>query len=107
MALNRYMRTISFFDLPTLTAKDRMEYRHFVKNLITVGFYRIQESVFVMMNINPQGAESVIKLVRSFKPSGGNIMALTVTEQQFARMDIILGEMSTDVVNTMDRIIEI
>lgn len=107
MALNRYMRTILFFDLPTLTTKDRMEYRHFVKNLITVGFYRIQESVFVMMNINPQGAESVIKLVRSFKPSGGNIMALTVTEQQFARMDIILGEMSTDVVNTMDRIIEI
>lgn len=107
MALNRYMRTILFFDLPTLTTKDRMEYRHFVKNLITVGFYRIQESVFVMMNINPQGAESVIKLVGSFKPSGGNIMALTVTEQQFARMDIILGEMSTDVVNTMDRIIEI
>lgn len=107
MALNRYMRTILFFDLPTLTAKDRKEYRHFVKNLITVGFYRIQESVFVMMNINPQGAESVIKLVRSFKPSGGNIMALTVTEQQFARMDIILGEMSTDVVSTMDRIIEI
>lgn len=101
------MRTILFFDLPTLTAKDRMEYRHFVKNLMIVGFYRIQESVFVMMNINPQGAESVIKLVRSFKPSGGNIMALTVTEQQFARMDIILGEMSTDVVNTMDRIIEI
>lgn len=107
MALNRYMRTILFFDLPTLTVKDRMEYRHFVKNLMTVGFYRIQKSVFVMMNINPQGAESVIKLVRSFKPSGGNIMALTVTEQQFARMDIILGEMSTDVVNTMDRIIEI
>ena len=36
MALNRYMRTILFFDLPTLTAKDRMEYRHFVKNLMTV-----------------------------------------------------------------------
>ena len=34
-------------------------------------------------------------------------MILTVTEKQFSNMQILLGEMKTDVINTDERIISI
>ena len=41
----RYMRVIVFFDLPTLTSKERREYRRFRKFLINEGFIMMQESM--------------------------------------------------------------
>lgn len=93
----RYMRTLLFFDLPTLTSKQRKAYRDFVKLLIRNGFYRIQESVFVKMSINPQAAQATVKYIDSKKPSEGNIITLTVTEKQFLSMQILLGDIKTDV----------
>ena len=101
----RYMRTILFFDLPTLTSKNRKDYRSFVKLLIKSGFYRIQESVFVKMSITPQSAESCIQNIDKNKPKEGSIMLLTVTEKQFANMNILLGDVSTDVETSDKRVI--
>ena len=101
------MRTILFFDLPTLTSKNKRDYRAFVKMLIKTGFYRIQESVFVKMSITPQSAASCVQYIDKNKPKEGSIMMLTVTEKQFANMDILLGDVSTDVEVSDKRIIVI
>lgn len=103
----RYMRTLLFFDLPTLTSKNKKDYRKFVKDLKKCGFYRIQESVFVKMHINQQNADFTLNQVNGFKPSDGSIITLTITEQQFARMKILLGEIKTDVETSDERILEI
>lgn len=101
------MRTILFFDLPTLTSKNRKDYRSFVKLLIRNGFYRIQESVFVKMSINPQAAETCTKFIDRHKPPEGSIILLTVTEKQFASMDILLGDINTDIEVSDKRVIVI
>lgn len=43
----RIMRLMIMFDLPMQTSKDRRNYRHFRKALISEGFFMMQFSVYV------------------------------------------------------------
>ena len=99
----RYMRTILFFDLPTLTSIDQKNYRNFVKEIKKLGFYMVQESVYVKMSIDRQAMESTLKKIYSFAPSKGNIMILSVTEKQFSQIKIIVGESKVDVITSNER----
>lgn len=99
------MRTILFFDLPTLTNGDRRNYRLFVKGLKTNGFYMVQESVYVKMSIDSQAMETTINRVKSILPPKGFVLALNITEKQFSSMQVLIGEFQTDVVNSDERII--
>lgn len=101
------MRIILFFDLPTLTSLQRKAYRHFVRDIVRLGFYRLQESVFCKMSINLANVEGAFTSISKIKPKEGNVFALVVTEHQFSTMRIILGENETDVVTSFDRIIEL
>ena len=99
------MRTILFFDLPTLTLANQRAYRKFIKFLKKNGFYMLQESVYVKMSIDQQAVDSTINKIRTELPSSGSVIALNVTEKQFSSMNILLGEIETDVLTTSDRII--
>ena len=101
------MRTLVFFDLPTLTSKDKREYRHFVKTLKTNGFYMVQESVYVKMSIDSPAADATIKKLKANIPPNGFVMAMTVTEKQFASVEILLGDFKTDILTTDDRMVVI
>ncbi len=101
------MRIILFFDLPTLTSGQRKSYRIFVKEIIKIGFYRLQESVFCKMCVNLTNTQSVFSSIAKIKPKEGNIIAIVVTEHQFATMRIIFGEVNTDVITNFDRVIEL
>lgn len=101
----RFMRVIVFFDLPTETAEDKANYRHFRKALIRNGFLMMQESVYCRLLITPTAERAAIEVVRKHKPPKGLVQVLTVTEKQFARMEYIVGEASSEVVNTDERLI--
>ena len=101
----RYMRSVLFFDLPTLTDKDRKSYRKFVRGIKKLGFYMLQESVYIKMSIDHQLMNSTIKKVKMISPNKGSIMILNVTEKQFSQLNIIVGENSTDVVDSNERVI--
>lgn len=103
----RFMRTVLFFDLPTLTSEDKRNYRKFVKLLTINGFYRIQESVFVKMTLTPQAANSVINIIEKNKPPQGSIISLTITEKQFCNLHLYLGDMNSDVETSNEKVIEI
>lgn len=103
----RYMRTLLFFDLPTITSTDKKNYRKFKKVLTKNGFMMLQESVYSKLSLSIQNADTTLKEIKQKLPSNGNIMILTVTEKQFSNMQILLGEMKTDVINTDERIISI
>jgi CRISPR-associated protein Cas2 len=89
-----------FFDLPTATSENRRNYRRFRKDLISNGFFMLQESVYCRMVINEAMAKSVVARIESFKPPQGMVCAMIITEKQFAGISFIVGDMKSDVVTT-------
>ena len=79
----RFMRVLVLFDLPVLTGDQRREYARFRKFLLKSGLDQIHKN----------------------KPEEGLIQLLTVTEKQYAKMDLIVGNVKSEVLNTDERLV--
>lgn len=101
----RYMRLIVFFDLPTDTSQQRREYNSFRKFLIRSGFVMMQESVYSKIVLNATAAAAAQESIRKHKTSGGLIEMLLVTERQFERMEIVVGETQTTVIDSNEKLV--
>ena len=101
----RFMRMIVFFDLPTVTDKERREYRRFRKLLIRNGFVMMQESIYSRLVLNASVQKTVTDLIVKEKPAKGLIQCLVVTEKQFTGIMSISGECKSDVISTDERLI--
>jgi len=101
----RFMRMIVFFDLPTETNEDKRNYRKFRKLLTDNGFIMMQESVYIKLMTTPTVEKSVKNLLNKNKPEKGLIQSLVITEKQFAKMDFIVGEYTTDIIDSDERLI--
>ncbi len=99
------MRVVVFFDLPTETSEDKREYRKFRKTLIKNGFIMMQESVYSKIALNNTAADVIKETVRKSKASKGLIQMLTVTEKQFEKMEFVLGESNSTVIDSTDRLV--
>ena len=99
------MRVIVFFDLPVETADDKREYRKFRKFLIERGFVMVQESVYAKIALNQTVANSVVSSVRDSKPPKGLVQMLVVTEKQYSRMEYVVGESDSKVIDSDQRLI--
>lgn len=95
------------FDLPVDTAKQRREYRKFVKFLKSEGFIMFQKSIYVKLSMNEQAVKLVINKIKSNLPVVGLVSMITITEKQFGNIDYLLGSFATDVINSTDKIIEL
>lgn len=98
------MRILVMFDLPTITAEDRKNYRVFRRELIKSGFYMLQESVYCRMVLNQSVEHNVKEGLKKIKPSKGIVMVLSVTEKQFARAEFVTGSFKIEVLDTDDRV---
>lgn len=101
----RFMRALVFFDLPVLTLEDKRNYRIFRKCLMKNGFIMLQESVYCRMMTSPSMEASIRRLLRENKPPDGLVQMLIVTEKQFTKMDYVVGEYSSDVIDSEERLI--
>lgn len=101
----RFMRMMVFFDLPTLTMEDKRNYRSFRKILIKNGFIMLQESVYCKMMTSPSMENSMKNLIHKNKPPKGLVQTLSITEKQFIKMDYVVGEHKSDVVDSEERLI--
>jgi CRISPR-associated protein Cas2 len=99
------MRVIVFFDLPVKTALERKAYTRFRKYLMRSGFMMMQYSVYCKLALNMTAANVIMENVRQKKPKRGLIHMLVVTEKQFSRMEIVLGEFRTEVINSDERLV--
>lgn len=99
----RFMRTLLFFDLPSVTSAEKRYYRQFVKLIKKNGFVMLQESVYSMLSLNQERVDSKINLIKKEVPPKGNVMALTITEKQFASIQLLLGDIKTDVITSDER----
>lgn len=101
----RYMRIIVMFDLPVTLSEDLKEYNRFRKYLVKSGFLMMQESIYCKLALNTTVTEAVIKNIKKNKPKKGLVQVLTLTEKQFSKMEFIVGEYSTDVLDSDERMI--
>ena len=102
---NRYMRIMVLFDLPVLTEKQRRDYREFRKYLLKAGFFMMQESVYCKLVQNAGVADVVQESIRKNKPGEGLVQILRVTEKQFAKMEYVVGENKSLVLDTDERLV--
>lgn len=99
------MRLLVFFDLPTETGEDRRNYRRFRQCLIKNGFMMLQESVYCRMLITPTAERAVMDVVRKNKPSAGTVQMLSITEKQFNKMEYLVGEYHSEIVDSDERLV--
>ena len=93
------------FDLPVSSEKERKEYTRFRKYLIKSGFFMLQESVYTKLVLNAQAGDSVIDNLYKNKPNNGLVQALRITEKQYSKMEIIVGESKSEVIDSDKRIV--
>lgn len=99
------MRVVVFFDLPTLTEKNRRDYREFRKFLIKSGFLMVQESVYCKLAQNSAAADTIVENVKKHKPADGLVQLLRVTEKQYAKMEYIVGKSKNNILDSDERLI--
>lgn len=99
------MRILVMFDLPVGTESERKNYRLFRKYLIKSGFLMLQESVYCKIAQNTTVADAIIANVRKNRPDDGLVQVLKVTEKQYSRMEYIVGESKSDVLDSDERLV--
>lgn len=99
------MRVIVMFDLPVVTVSGRREYYAFRKHLIKNGFLMLQESIYCKIAQNAVAAESIVQNIRKNKPKEGLVQVLKITEKQYSKMEFIVGERQSDVIDNDARLL--
>ena len=101
------MRLLIFFDLPVETSKNRRDYQVFRKFLIKNGFIMMQKSVYSKLVINNVTSAAVKAKISKNLPPAGIIELLEVTENQFSRIEYLIGEKQSVIEESMERLIEV
>lgn len=99
----RQMRLLLFFDLPVETRDERRAYSRFRKNLIKDGFMMLQKSVYCKLLTNASAVDASVQRIERYKPEGGMIDILVITERQFVKMRSLLDPFKTDVIHDTNR----
>lgn len=99
------MRIMVLFELPVFTEKQRKEYREFRKYLLKAGFFMLQESVYCKLVQNSGIADIVQENIRKNKPGEGLVQVLRVTEKQYSKMEYIVGENTSNVLDSDEKLV--
>ncbi len=98
MSAFRIMWLVVMFDLPTRTKKDRKRYRWLSRYLDAESYVRMQYSVYAKVFNSVESANYGKKRLRNFlkiNVKKGNVRLLMFTDAQFGKMEIIIGEQSS------------
>jgi CRISPR-associated protein Cas2 len=88
----RFVWVFVFFDLPVGTKTDRRNATRFRKFLKDDGFLMLQLSVYARVCRAEEAAEKHVQRVMKRLPPKGSVRTLQVTDKQYARMKLLLGE---------------
>ena len=65
----------------------------------------MQESVYCKLALNGTATQSIIDNIHKNKPDEGLVQLLTVTERQYAKMDLIVGMIKSEVLDSDERLV--
>jgi CRISPR-associated protein Cas2 len=88
----RFMWLFVFFDLPVGTKTERRNATRFRNFLKDEGFMMLQFSVYARVNRGEEAVDKHLARITRQLPPKGNVRTLTVTERQYARMKLLVGE---------------
>ncbi len=103
----RFMRLLIFFDLPMETSKNRHDYAVFHRFLIKSGFIMMQKSVYSKLVINGMVSKAEKERIGHNLPPEGIVEMLEITENQFSKIEYLVGDKQSLVEESMDRIVEV
>ncbi|GAB4276085.1 MAG: CRISPR-associated endonuclease Cas2 [Coriobacteriia bacterium] len=86
------MRLMVFFDLPTRTPEERKVYQRFRNFLLKDGYHMIQFSVYARICGGMDRLDKHMTRLKANLPDRGHVRCMSVTEKQYAAMQILLGE---------------
>lgn len=81
-----------FFDLPVGTKKERRTATRFRNFLKDDGYMMLQWSVYARVCRGEEAVDKHVQRVTKSLPSKGSVRVLQVTDKQYARMKLLLGE---------------
>lgn len=90
----RYMWLFVFFDLPVGSKTERRTATRFRKFLKDDGFVMLQLSVYARVIRGEEAVDKHVSRVVKSIPTKGSVRTLSVTEKQYARMRLLIGEPS-------------
>lgn len=88
----RIMWLFVFFDLPVGTKPERRVATRFRNFLKDDGYMMLQFSVYARVCRGEEAVDKHVQRVTKKLPSRGSVRALQVTDRQYARMKMLLGE---------------
>ncbi|MBX5453213.1 MAG: CRISPR-associated endonuclease Cas2 [Acidobacteriia bacterium] len=86
------MWVFALFDLPMETKAQRRAYARFRKDLLEDGFAMMQLSVYFRHCASRESAAAHIRRMGARVPAEGEVRFLTVTDAQFARIEVYVGK---------------
>ena len=94
--MNKFMRMIVFFDLPVKTKTQRRVAAQFRKFLVKDGYFMVQYSVYCRICNGYDDVEKHKIRIRNNKPDNGSVRLLVITEKQYEKMELIIGNLVTE-----------
>ena len=99
------MRMLLFFDLPSVTNSGLKEYRKFSKFLIEDGFSMLQESEYSKLLLHNTASHMMLEKLQKNKPEKGSVCVLIITEKQYQKMVLLIGELKGTFLETDERLV--
>jgi len=88
----RFMWLMVFFDLPVGSKTERRDASRFRNYLKRDGFLMLQFSVYARVCRAEEAVDKHLARVRTNLPPKGSVRTLQVTDKQYARMKLLVGE---------------
>ena len=80
-----------FFDLPVKTPAERRTSTRFRNFLLKDGYMMIQFSVYARICNGPERVDKHLRRLQVSIPEKGNVRVMQVTDKQYERMKILVG----------------
>lgn len=84
------MWVLLFFDLPSVSKKERKEAALFRKRIMGDGFTMFQFSMYIRHCATEANAEVHVRRVVALQPSHGKVGVFTITDRQFEQIKIFV-----------------
>ncbi len=92
----RFMWLFALFDLPTKTKEQRKKYTKFRRFLLQDGFIMMQFSVYTRICKGDDSTATHKKRVKEHIPIKGHVRMISITDLQYSKMEILVGEKSEE-----------
>lgn len=90
-SLYKQVRVLVLYDLPMIEDEDRKEYTKFRNNILKLGCYLVQYSVYAKVIKNDIYYKSFIEKVKTIMPEKGEVRIIKLTEKQYEDMIFLNG----------------